>query len=111
MKGEIRIRGSIRRFISMPIRASVRPAKTRSSIFFVSGPQKDVRQDLAFETAYYVQAYPDVAASGLNPLTHFVLVGKAEGRRTCALPSPNTSAAGDIQAFARGIRDSRQARA
>ena len=50
-----------------------------------------------FETAYYAQAYPDVAASGLNPLTHFVLVGRAEGWRSCALPSPGTSAAEDIQ--------------
>jgi GT2 family glycosyltransferase len=51
----------------------------------------------AFETAYYAHAYPDVAASGLNPLTHFVLFGKTEGRRTCAPPSPDTSAAVDIQ--------------
>ncbi len=33
-----------------------------------------------FYTAYYLETYPDVAASGLDPLTHYVRYGAAEGR-------------------------------
>lgn len=33
-----------------------------------------------FDPAWYLQAYPDVAASGMDPLTHFQRFGKAEGR-------------------------------
>ena len=34
----------------------------------------------AFDPDYYVKAYPDVAEKGLEPLTHFVLYGRTEGR-------------------------------
>jgi hypothetical protein len=33
-----------------------------------------------FDANYYSDAYPDVAASGLNPFWHFVLTGAFEGR-------------------------------
>jgi len=34
-----------------------------------------------FDTAAYLERYPDVAASGIEPLNHFILHGLAEGRR------------------------------
>ncbi len=33
-----------------------------------------------FSTSKYLQAYPDVAASGVNPFFHYLHYGKAEGR-------------------------------
>lgn len=35
-----------------------------------------------FDTSYYVEAYPDVRESGINPLYHFVKYGKQEQRST-----------------------------
>jgi glycosyltransferase involved in cell wall biosynthesis len=35
----------------------------------------------AFSTSLYLRAYPDVAASGLNPLVHYLLYGKYEKRK------------------------------
>lgn len=36
----------------------------------------------AFSTSYYLEANPDVAASGLNPFYHYLSQGHAEGRLT-----------------------------
>ena len=33
-----------------------------------------------FDPAYYLDAYPDVVASGLNPFLHYLIYGRAEGR-------------------------------
>jgi O-antigen biosynthesis protein len=33
-----------------------------------------------FDTAFYTRTYPDVVASGMNPLEHYLLFGKKEGR-------------------------------
>lgn len=38
-----------------------------------------------FDAAYYLEHYPDVAASGTNPLTHYVLHGYKEGRNPSAM--------------------------
>jgi glycosyltransferase involved in cell wall biosynthesis/GT2 family glycosyltransferase len=38
-----------------------------------------------FDSAYYLRQYPDVAAAGRDPLTHFLGIGWAEGRNPCAL--------------------------
>lgn len=35
-----------------------------------------------FDTNWYTRAYPDVANAGLNPLQHFMLHGRLEGRHT-----------------------------
>ncbi|EQA97222.1 hypothetical protein L286_23115 [Sphingobium sp. HDIP04] len=35
-----------------------------------------------FHTLFYTEAYPDVATSGMNPLAHYIKVGKTEGRWT-----------------------------
>lgn len=34
-----------------------------------------------FESAYYLEQYPDVAEAGMNPLVHYLLHGRQEGRR------------------------------
>src|SRR5215831_788259 len=33
-----------------------------------------------FDTRYYLETIPDVAAAGVNPLVHFIRFGAAEGR-------------------------------
>jgi glycosyltransferase involved in cell wall biosynthesis len=38
------------------------------------------RPGKGFDTAHYLETYPDVAGSGLNPLVHYLLHGKREGR-------------------------------
>ncbi|MFN3825303.1 MAG: glycosyltransferase family 2 protein [Pseudorhodobacter sp.] len=35
-----------------------------------------------FDTQYYLETYPDAAASGLNPLLHFAMTGRQKGYRT-----------------------------
>ena len=35
---------------------------------------------------WYLQAYPDVAAAGLDPVDHYEKHGRAEGRQPCMLP-------------------------
>lgn len=37
-----------------------------------------------FDSAWYLQKYPDVAASGMDPYQHYVLAGKSEGRQPSA---------------------------
>ncbi len=55
----------------------VRKIQLRSQI-------KRVENSQLFDTQWYLEQYPDVASSGVNPLTHFLLSGAAEGRD----PSP-----------------------
>ena len=43
----------------------------------------------AFDTTYYVTENPDVVETNQNPFVHFLIYGRAEGRR----PHPNPSAA------------------
>jgi glycosyltransferase involved in cell wall biosynthesis len=38
-----------------------------------------------FDRAYYLRQYPDVAEAGVDPFTHFMTIGWAEGRNPCAL--------------------------
>lgn len=39
-----------------------------------------LRRSGLFYAAYYLETYPDVAASGMDPVTHYVRFGAAEGR-------------------------------
>lgn len=41
----------------------------------------EVRDSGLFDTAYYLQRYPDVRKSGMDPIVHYVLYGALEGRR------------------------------
>ncbi|RVT82070.1 glycosyltransferase [Rhodobacteraceae bacterium CCMM004] len=38
-----------------------------------------------FDPQWYLEVYPDVAASGMDPLRHYLRYGRQEGRRPCAL--------------------------
>ncbi len=40
--------------------------------------------DIAFDPGWYLQAYPDVAGAGLDPLAHYLEHGRAEERLPCA---------------------------
>ncbi|WP_213684846.1 glycosyltransferase [Roseicyclus sp.] len=41
--------------------------------------RRDPRPD--FSTRYYIERYPDIASGDINPFLHYILFGKAEGRR------------------------------
>ncbi|MDG3041599.1 rhamnosyltransferase WsaF family glycosyltransferase [Roseicyclus marinus] len=41
--------------------------------------RRDPRPD--FSTRHYIESYPDIARGDINPFLHFILFGKAEGRR------------------------------
>ena len=52
--------------------------------FLTSGWTTGHNPSPLFSVQYYLDSYPDVAAAGMNPLIHFALNGRAEGRRTRA---------------------------
>jgi len=41
---------------------------------------RDWRRENNFDTAWYLQKYPDVAESGMDPFRHFIIHGRKEGR-------------------------------
>jgi len=47
----------------------------------------------AFDTAYYTKANPDIHASGLHPLQHYIRYGRAEGRPGIAVNGQDPAAA------------------
>jgi glycosyltransferase involved in cell wall biosynthesis len=49
--------------------------------FLTEGAAKGLRPSPYFDPAYYLQANPDVAKAGLNPLVHYLGSGAAEMRR------------------------------
>lgn len=55
---------------------------------FLGGAKRGVRPSPLFDSAYYLTSNPDVAASGVNPLAHFLKVGAKELRRPCRLFDP-----------------------
>ncbi len=56
----------------------------------------------AFDTAAYLLAHPDVNAHGINPYSHYLLSGQAEGRAVTRAAMPNKVAE---QAFGRPVGD------
>ena len=50
---------------------------------FLGGAKRGLKSSPLFDTAYYLRSNPDVAASNINPLSHFIAVGAKE------LRSPN----------------------
>lgn len=55
-----------------------------------------VQRSGRFDAAYYLEEYPDVAASGVNPLAHYCAHGWREGRRPGPEVHPGCIAAGPI---------------
>ncbi|WP_462169277.1 rhamnan synthesis F family protein [Pseudoalteromonas lipolytica] len=49
-------------------------------VYFLQNWQTQNLKLLNFDTKFYLEHYPDVAAAGMNPLLHFFEVGKFEGR-------------------------------
>ena len=47
-------------------------------------PEADPQDTAGFDAAWYLRAYPDVAASGLDPLRHYLQSGWREGRSPAA---------------------------
>jgi hypothetical protein len=45
------------------------------------GWREGQRPNFYFDTDWYLTYYPDVAASGINPLLHYIHHGEQEGRR------------------------------
>ncbi|MFT4257001.1 MAG: CDP-glycerol glycerophosphotransferase family protein [Pseudoxanthomonas sp.] len=45
----------------------------------------ELRASGTFDTAYYLATYPDVAATGIDPVQHYFTCGAAEGRNPCAM--------------------------
>ncbi|MFN3937335.1 MAG: tetratricopeptide repeat protein, partial [Gemmobacter sp.] len=48
--------------------------------YLTVGAAKGFNPGKFFDTAFYVETYPDVAESGLNPLVHYELYGRQEDR-------------------------------
>jgi hypothetical protein len=42
-----------------------------------------------FDSAFYLERYPDVAAAGMHPFAHYLLNGAAEGRKPNAWFDPD----------------------
>ena len=45
---------------------------------------------MKFDKKFYVEKYPDVVTSGLDPYEHYILYGKREGRLPCAQSTLDT---------------------
>lgn len=50
--------------------------------FLTVGMQSGAWPNGSFDPQYYLAMYPDVAASGVNPLVHYIVSGEKEGRLT-----------------------------
>ncbi len=57
------------------------PARAEALAHFLRHGWREGRSPgLSFDTRFYLAAHPDVAREGINPLWHYVLAGRAEGR-------------------------------
>ncbi|MBY5927450.1 MULTISPECIES: glycosyltransferase [unclassified Halomonas] len=70
------------------------------SHYLSSGVSLGLEPGPAFDGAWYLRAYPDVAAAGINPLVHFLRHGRFEGR----LPRQNRALAWEHHLW-RGAED------
>jgi hypothetical protein len=59
--------------------------------FMCRGWRDGWNPNTSFDTRYYLEANPDVAVAGINPLTHFATTGAAEGR--CSVRPPGVARA------------------
>jgi hypothetical protein len=49
--------------------------------YLTHGAREGRNPNADFDTAWYVQTYADVSASGMNPFAHYVAFGRKENRR------------------------------
>lgn len=63
---------------------AIRPGDDPFEHFFLKGYLEGRRPNAVFDPLWYLAAYPEVAASGLNPLLEYALFGEKAGRN----PSP-----------------------
>ncbi len=73
--------------------AAVVPLRLRGRLRRLQGDHAIAAR--AFDPAFYLKTYPDVAAGGVDPLDHFMSYGWREGRD----PSPDFSVAAYLDAF------------
>jgi hypothetical protein len=72
-------------FRDITLRPDVAQARGHSSVHYgLAGAWESADPSSSFSTHLYWQNYPDVAAAGLNPLLHFIVYGRQEGR----IPTP-----------------------
>lgn len=81
------------KILGAPRRIAVRTAWSGSSAPIAASAGPDVERALIaasglFDPEFYLGKYPDVRASGADPLTHFVRHGAREGRQPNAFFSP-----------------------
>jgi SAM-dependent methyltransferase len=55
-------------------------APSAESVALDAGPRKIIEDSGLFDADWYRATYPDVAAAGLDPITHYLLHGADEGR-------------------------------
>lgn len=56
--------------------------------YLAHGLEERLNPSLGFDTPYYLQSNPDVAAAGIHPFVHYVCQGHVEGRRPIPCPPP-----------------------
>lgn len=59
--------------------------------YLAHGLEERLNPSLGFDTPYYLQSNPDVAAAGIHPFVHYVCQGHVEGRRPIPYPPPEYS--------------------
>lgn len=69
------------------------PRKSPAEHFATGGWRKGLHAGPYFDTEWYLERYPEVAARGLNPLLHFVKVGALRGAR----PKPSVDVAAYLE--------------
>lgn len=72
-----------------------RAFRRAASHYLMAGPARHRNPSRSFDGQYYLAANPDVAASGMNPLLHFLQYGVVEGR----YPNPRFAAIGGESAI------------
>ena len=64
--------------------------------YFTTGAAQGRDPSLLFSASKYLAAYQDVAATGINPMLHYITYGQAEGRMAF-LPGPTAAADSLVQ--------------
>jgi hypothetical protein len=70
--------------VAAAVPAGVKPESFALSHYLTYGAEELRDPSAVFDTAYYLQQNPDVAASGINPLLHYQEYGWHEGRNPSA---------------------------